>query len=242
MKLRRSRLVYSVAAIAGICIGIGTYVISPPDLSGLGRRPQPSIHDIGVEYVFSPFVFDAGTPPEYAIDLRIQLNYPSSLPKDSTILIEAILEIEEIHIPDLQGLTGAFEYMKSEKYAQNMLWQQLESGLLSLELNLPAAEISPDRLKNFSKGRKSAWSVYFPVAGSHEGIITAESNLLGTLNIQQDGEGIVKINVYEPLYSKKNLISLVGILLGPLVSIPGIFAFVREIRKERRKNSPAEKV
>ena len=54
------------------------------------------------------------------------------------------------------------------------------------------------------------------------------------------GDPTVDILVYEPLFTTRNILAVIAVLLGPLVSIPGIIAFLRERRKDREKQQKLE--
>jgi hypothetical protein len=65
----------------------------------------------------------------------------------------------------------------------------------------------------------------------------------GEIQMKQTGETTIEIEIFEPILSLKNILSFLGLVLGPLVSIPGMYAFLRERRrdKEIQRKTEAEK-
>lgn len=242
MRRRYVQFVYLASGIIGICIGLVTFLIAPPDLTSLDLNKETSVYYVGGEYSYFPFVLDSGgLGPAVTVEWEIQLNYPSRAPKNSTILVEATPKISSIDASALENMFG--QEMPDENDTRSRVWSELEGGILNMQLNLPAAKISPENLSSFYEGQISAWSVYLPVAGVHQGVVIAKSNFEGLvdLKLKQHGNGTITIQVYEPLFSRRNILSFIGLLLGPLVSIPGIYAFIRERRKDKeigRKDHP----
>jgi hypothetical protein len=212
---------------------VAIFLSIPPDFSGLDAYTETKDYHVEGVWSYDLAVMDHSPAPKLNVEWKLQLTYPSHVPKDSTILVEAAPKIIKI-LTDAP--TEAFlEPLGIKLPTHRDVWRDFENVALSIELNLPSAKISPDKLVSFSENKASAWSAYLPVEGTHKGIVIAKA-VAGEVNLKQSGDAQITIEVYEPLFSRKNLLSFIGVVLGPLVSIPGIFAFIRE-RKIKRKKS-----
>jgi hypothetical protein len=168
------------------------------------------------------------------VDWSLHLTYPDRAAVGNAVLIEAKPEIVKIQT---WGEAPSEESIRSE------VWDELENDqLVSLSLRISGAMVSPESLDSFSKDGVSAWSVSIPNAGDHSGIINVKRKPHD--DSQPDfafvGDPTVRISAYEPFFTVKNVLSLATVILGPLVSIPGIFAFFRERRKDREEREKKE--
>jgi len=239
--MNKKTLLYLASSIGGGFIALGSLLVTPPDLSALNK--EKNIKTAYAEGISSDNfkMLDDGSKPRTYVEFKLRLTYPSRVEKDSTILVQAIPEITNIYSDDSED-TNSDYHINSITDSIKIL---LENGYLGLKLNLPSAKISPDILEQIPFDKASSWSVYFPIDGLHEGVVSEvkkERKWGPYINLRQNGEAHLAIEVYEPLFSTKNLFSFTGIVLGPLVSIPGIFAFLRERRKDKEeKASPPKK-
>ncbi len=94
------------------------------------------------------------------------------------------------------------------------------------------AVVSPKELNSFITEGVSAWSVRFDSEGEHKGIVSVSESPPNTRFI---GNPTLSILAYSPVFSLRNIFSAIAVILGPLISIPGMYAFFREIRRERSK-------
>lgn len=235
MKAKYFKFLNLAISFGGAFICLGILLISPPDFSGLYPSKKVMRDYVEGEYSYFPLVMDAGGPsPVIKVEWKIILNYPEKAERDSTILVEAKPEITRI---DKSKWTSSNSFLGQKDLDENQIreevWRDLEEGILRLNLSLPSAKISPNELVSFNEQHASAWSVYFPIPGIHKGIVLAELMFEGPVKLRQQNDGIVTIEVYEPLLSRKNVLSIIGLILGPLVSIPGFYAFMRERKKDK---------
>jgi hypothetical protein len=223
---KQLQLFYLASAFGGICIAVATFLVVPPDFSGLNVHTETKDSRLEGIWRYDLAQMDVGPAPKLNVAWKLRLTYPSHVPKDSTILVEAAPEIIKIH-------TDAKNWPFKPPTRRD-IWRYFEDGAISMELNLPSAKISPEKLSSFSENEVSAWSAYLPVEGLHKGIVIARAEA-GEVNLKQNGDTQMTVEVYEPLFSRKNFLSFIGVVLGPLVSIPGMFAFFRERKKDKEE-------
>jgi hypothetical protein len=196
------------------------------------------------------------------VEYTFKLQYPDIVEKGSAIPIQVMLSINET-ITRRFIVLEAFDESKEPRYLdkqhdnieaqlKDKVLRAFESGKVRLRLHIAGADVKPEQLKSFSEKNPSEWSVYFPNEGNYRGIITVENDLSRStvfevlerkmtsndprthLILEQSGGNTIQILAYEPLLSRKNLFSLAAVVLGPLVSIPGLYAFWKEWRNRAK--------
>jgi hypothetical protein len=233
MQSQSSLIAYALVSLLGAGIFLAFLLLYPPNLTSIGKRARTVTVDLqGItrrDYGF-------GSTALAEVDWALRLAYPNRAPKDSTVLVHIGAEIEKVvlHAPRNR-------FRLTEEEIREDAWEKLASGAVSLVLNLPSAKVSPERINSLPRDKKVAWSVYLPVTGIHEGVIASEVNSRGNLKLKESKQSTIRIDVFEPLVSTRNILSLLGLILGPLISVPGIYAFVREVRRDQEKRRETEK-
>jgi hypothetical protein len=176
MNRQTLKILYLLGALVWGCITLGTLLLAPPTLSfppqtqtltktisGIYKGRGPSSHGI----------FGDTTISLIEIEYAFKLQYPDTVEKGSTILVQVIFFINETTTLKVISFNafriGIEPEYRIEKYQSNLEGQlkdkvlrAFESGKVRLHLNVTGAEISPPQLKFFSEKNPSAWSVRFP--------------------------------------------------------------------------------
>lgn len=167
---------------------------------------------------------DGGATVAWVLDLK----YPSHVHAKEAFLVQAT--------PHIQNVTTWGERVPDRVSIEKSALESLKSGIVSVTLNMSGAEVSPKTLKSFSSDTPATWSVSIPTAGTHNAVISVEgpSDYQEGPSLEFKGDNTLTISAREPFFTVKNMLSLIAIILGPLVSIPGVFAFVKDIRNTKR--------
>lgn len=107
---------------------------------------------------------------------------------------------------------------------------QLSNGGMILTLNLPNTEQMPRELSSLENRKTSKWSVRFPNEGRVSGFVGISIPHRSTQRVAIVDEPEIEILVRKKFLTTENILKLLAIILGPLISIPGIIAFWRSFK------------
>ena len=172
------------------------------------------------------------------ITWNVEINHPDRTPVNSAVLVAAKPAISEI------TMIGS-PYGVTEDSLRERFYDLFSSGELALQLSIAGAKIEPDQLTFASVDNTGNWSVSFQNEGRHQGVVVPVFEGEPSDRWKLTESPTVEIVAYEPFFTAKNMLAFVGMLLGPLISIPGLYAFFRQMRKHRDEetaDSPESKI
>ena len=219
--------------VTGLALTIFALIKHPVDFRSLEEAvSETKVVDIYSDHTITPPSGHWGSVDHAEIYWSIQLEYPKRIEKGSSFLVSALPKIIKI------TTIGRAE---REMSMTDFLRRRGVIPDIKLVLNLSNAKVQPDILGPVTLKEKNAWSVFIPTSGYHNGVVTineAEKEI-GKRNYTKfrlDSEPKIRIEVFEPLFSVPNMFSLLAMILGPLITIPGMVAFWRQLKNGNAKD------
>jgi hypothetical protein len=123
----------------------------------------------------------------------------------------------------------------------SLIHQRMEQGEIAFSLFLAGAKVEPSGKNVVSSSGRAQWSVKPEGSGSLKGFVKPEFNKLsrdhaGKYRVEYSTAEYIPVNVisFEPVVTTKSVVSATGVFFGSLLTLPGILAFMKERREERK--------
>ena len=178
---------------------------------------------------------------EYSGRLVSNLELPQSVKYPSSVSISLKMTLELDSPKLIRGVIGHPSWKASGS-------DEIRSAMLAsppkVQLHLAGADVSPAEGRRLSRDAEMKWSVNPKVAQDYEGYISISEGRQefrvpsGMAIIEWPTQIPVSIQVREPIARK--LIQGVVAFMGTLLTLPGIIAFVRARRDEKRRREEEE--
>jgi hypothetical protein len=165
--------------------------------------------------------------------IKIKVDHPRKVASGDSVPVRATIEVTKSkHIVSTKsaftGDSTSQELPQSEATADADAW--LKRMMFSLAL--AGAEVRPEG-RNVLIDRTVTWSIMPKAAGKLTGVVTPEAENFFEAVSHIDGDRSFTIEAFENPFATTKALSWVPKVLGALLTVPGMLAFLREYRERR---------
>lgn len=239
-----------IAVVIGVVAFFFGALLYPPDFSELnddGREVELQLKGKWTNR-YANGIVDSNAI-KGIVDWRLNLKYLNRAEKGTTVLVYATPEILSVKPPEARQmkleLKNGLQRLNQDlicdsRCVQLDILSDIGNGAIEASLHFPSGKVSPAKIDRFTLKEPSIWSLFLPAAGSQSGAVHVNTPKSGRFDFERPDDLEIAINVYEPLFSRSNVLSFIGLVLGPLISIPGIYAFLRDRRRDKEEKEKAK--
>lgn len=203
----------------------GNRLIEEMSLSGVLEASGTGTYKDRKGYVERPF---KDQPTE--VRLRLVLDYPKRAVVGDSFLVRA--GIESVEVIERPGSNRQRIWHEEENPRMFSAADAALEELSWLSLIMAGAKVRPQETVAVVN-RSAVWSVQPEGPGRLSGAVSGPSPRSKSFIFRLKNDAVFTVDAYENPFARGKLLSWIPKLLGSLLTIPGIVAFVREYRRRR---------